>query len=439
MAEIPFQNTFLIEIRLARTKWRIKRTTERITSLFPITEFAERHPHVTLFGPFSLKNGISVPLLFKAVEAAAGHFSSIPFLIDGYDMNQGLNGAVIAYRVLPSDLLIDLNSAVSRAVSPLAETVNVWDTDPDRKWFHVTIANRLERKEGSVIYEHLTGQRPIAEKQDRAAQHPFRGNTASAGEGEGSDPQVLPRPPVLDEDGIRISVINGEEILAEYDLLRHRWFSPRALHAASEWRRSLELFRKERGFELVAPQYSRRREVFVISDLHLSHANIIRYCSRPFPHDAAGEMDRVLIRNWNYTVRAGDRVYHLGDLCHRPPDRGRPDYIRRLNGSITLVAGNQDPQGGPSRQAEYLTWEGIPFTLVHDPADAPPVPGTWVIHGHHHNNDLATYPFISFLHRRINVSAEVVRYRPVSLTGLASIIREYPARPAVNRILLREN
>ena len=40
--------------------------------------------------------------------------------------------------------------------------------------------------------------------------------------------------------------------------------------------------------------------LFFTSDLHLGHANIIRYCDRPFAN--VGEMDAELIRRWNETV-----------------------------------------------------------------------------------------------------------------------------------------
>jgi len=433
MAAIRSEDTFLIEIRLARTKWRIKRTTEKITGLFSIGEFAECHPHVTLFGPFTLCAGVNIPQLKKAVETAAAPYPTIPFMMDGYAMNQGLNGAVLAYRVVPSDSLISLNRSVSAAIGPLAETVNTWDVDPRYKWFHVTIANRLDREEGARIFARLTGQQDVQEtanvvpEQDR----PVDGDTDNPA-------AALPRPPVLDEDGIRISVIRGEEILAEYDLARHRWFRTKTHSAAKEWQRSLRRFRTERGFELRRNARPKTRGIFVISDLHLGHANIIRYCSRPFPHNAVEEMDKVLIRNWNFTVADRDTVYHLGDLSYKSRRRDPPGYRRLLNGTVTCIAGNHDQNGACSLpRMERTAWDGIPFTLVHDPDDAVPVPGGWVIHGHYHNNDLARYPFMNFRNRRINVSAEVVGYRPVSLRELAGLIRSHAGVPDHDAIYLR--
>jgi hypothetical protein len=71
-----------------------------------------------------------------------------------------------------------------------------------------------------------------------------------------------------------------------------------------------------------------------------------------------------------------------------------------------------------------LTCDGIRFLLVHDPADAPADFDGWVIHGHHHNNDLRAFPFIDIAGKRVNVSAEVLGYAPVSLREICRIIRE---------------
>ena len=45
-------DTYLIEIRLAMTKWRIRETISDAGRLFAIEGFLEHHPHVTLFWTF---------------------------------------------------------------------------------------------------------------------------------------------------------------------------------------------------------------------------------------------------------------------------------------------------------------------------------------------------------------------------------------------------
>ena len=80
-------------------------------------------------------------------------------------------------------------------------------------------------------------------------------------------------------------------------------------------------------------------KVFVISDTHFGHANIIKYCNRPFRDTT--EMDEAMIKNWNETVSNNDVVLHLGDF-----GLGSKEYIasivKRLNGKKILIMGNHD-------------------------------------------------------------------------------------------------
>lgn len=76
--------------------------------------------------------------------------------------------------------------------------------------------------------------------------------------------------------------------------------------------------------------------IYFTSDTHLGHANIIKYCNRPF--DNVQEMDRVIIENWNSVVSQDDWVYHLGDFSMGDPIH----YARQLNGRIILLLGNHD-------------------------------------------------------------------------------------------------
>jgi len=80
-------------------------------------------------------------------------------------------------------------------------------------------------------------------------------------------------------------------------------------------------------------------KTFFVSDTHFGHANIIKFCNRPF--DNVDEMDREMIRRWNAVVPENGIVWHLGDI-----GKGNPYYLRsvieRLNGTKKLILGNHD-------------------------------------------------------------------------------------------------
>jgi calcineurin-like phosphoesterase family protein len=75
------------------------------------------------------------------------------------------------------------------------------------------------------------------------------------------------------------------------------------------------------------------------SDLHLGHANIIRYCHRPFADVA--EMDDALRYNWASRVAADDLVYVLGDVSFHGADWTQ-HLVEKLPGKKVLIAGNHD-------------------------------------------------------------------------------------------------
>lgn len=51
---------------------------------------------------------------------------------------------------------------------------------------------------------------------------------------------------------------------------------------------------------------------YFTADLHFGHSNIIRLAKRPFSD--VEEMDKVLVRNWNSTVKQEDEIYIIGDF-----------------------------------------------------------------------------------------------------------------------------
>lgn len=90
---------------------------------------------------------------------------------------------------------------------------------------------------------------------------------------------------------------------------------------------------KEQKFEFSA------KNTFFTSDTHFGHANIIRFCNRPFRN--VEEMNEALIENWNLVVSEDDTVFHLGDFAFGGSNVWK-SIIPRLNGHINLIIGNHD-------------------------------------------------------------------------------------------------
>ncbi len=86
-------------------------------------------------------------------------------------------------------------------------------------------------------------------------------------------------------------------------------------------------------------------------DTHFGHANIIKYCNRPFKDSV--EMNETIISNWNKVVKRDDLVYHLGDFCFGKTDAEFDIYFKRLNGLIVFIKGNHDRLAWKNRHKFY--------------------------------------------------------------------------------------
>jgi len=158
--------------------------------------------------------------------------------------------------------------------------------------------------------------------------------------------------------------------------------------------------------------------VFLISDTHFGHANIIRYCGRPF--SSVEEMDRALIQNWNDAVGPEDVVIHLGDFALGSPGRIQ-EYLEALNGKIIFIQGNHDSHlemvVGPLLPKVVIPLIDPPLDLRLQHFPGIPAPGEAVIHGHIHDKAPLFDPRIY----RMNVSVEATGYRPVPLREIIEL------------------
>jgi len=173
--------------------------------------------------------------------------------------------------------------------------------------------------------------------------------------------------------------------------------------------------------------------IYLISDLHLDHKNIMRYCDRLF--SSVEEMNRTIIDNWNEVVGEDDFVYLVGDLAFGRRRSKMRYWLKQLNGNVILILGNHDKGYLDSivhADKCVLFYKGKKFLLIHDPKMVNSW-DDWVIHGHEHNNAPEKYPFMNGKNRTINVSVELINYTPISLDFLVDRMEDVVYWKAIDK------
>ncbi len=165
--------------------------------------------------------------------------------------------------------------------------------------------------------------------------------------------------------------------------------------------------------------------IYFTGDHHFGHANIIKYCNRPFKD--TNQMERVIVTRYRSVVGMDDTVYFLGDLTLWSPEykASLRRVVDQLPGTKILILGNHDKFNPftylelgfqsvhTSLEVEIFIDElgetgSITNTLVHDPAVTNIDPGRNWICGHVHN-------LFKKVKNIVNVSVEPWEYYPVSL------------------------
>jgi len=178
-------------------------------------------------------------------------------------------------------------------------------------------------------------------------------------------------------------------------------------------------------------------ELFVTSDTHFGHFNIIRYTNRPFT--SLEEMDKELIRRWNSRVKPQDTVIHLGDFCFKNSPGGKEGegttnksshYRDMLNGEIIVLRGNHDNNNSTKSHITSLELEfgKRMFWLTHRPQDYNS-DYRYNLVGHVHDkwlhkkyeSSLACQPKSGYVHL-INVGVDQHNFHPIKMTEVLRII-----------------
>ncbi len=151
--------------------------------------------------------------------------------------------------------------------------------------------------------------------------------------------------------------------------------------------------------------------VFFISDLHLGHKSILKFCPARGGEDVDGH-SKWIVNQWNSVVSKGDVTYVLGDLCF---DGSHLKYVRELRGQKILLLGNHDKFSN-SKYAQYCNnirgfQKKYGFWLSHPPIHPAELRGRRNIHGHVHQHSIPD-------ERYINVCVDALDGVPVSLDEL---------------------
>jgi len=391
-----------IDLLLGPAEWRVKDRIRECAEAYGFARDGSEALSLTVLGPLS---GVAGPdRLESAVERAAEGFSHLPFLLDGWG-RAGENGShVIGYAVRPSPALVEFRHRLVRDVhgAPM----------PGGRGWLLPASPPLSRWMQAAVWQDLGQRTRFAERLGCALF--CRGRAAA---------RYRVRPVHIPAEGLRIRIMCGNRVRSMFDLPSGDWLSTREAGDPARMQETLRQFRIASGRERTASAVPEGREVYVIGDLHLGHANIIRFCGRPFPPDGTEEMDEVLIANWNRTVGQGDHVLFLGDLTYNRTGAALRRYTERLNGRITFIRGNHDGAIRHAKDRLLVETDGVRFLLLHNPRLAPRDFDGWIMHGHTHNNDLRTHPFIDFGSRRVNVSADVIGFCPLPLSSITALIR----------------
>ena len=162
-------------------------------------------------------------------------------------------------------------------------------------------------------------------------------------------------------------------------------------------------------------------EIFLISDTHFGHANVLtfKHDGKPLrPFGSLTEMHVEMIDRWNSVVTPQDKVYHLGDVAF---SKEGLKLLHMLNGKKRLVRGNHDLFKTSAYLEHFQEIYGVRHIdgiwMTHVPMHPDCLNEKRVninVHGHLHANKIND-------DRYVNVSVECVNYTPVSIDEIRSL------------------
>lgn len=167
--------------------------------------------------------------------------------------------------------------------------------------------------------------------------------------------------------------------------------------------------------------------IFLTSDQHFKHNNIIKYCNRPYTNTHF--MDKDIIDKYNQVVKEDDICFHLGDLTMENNPDIITSYLNKLNGHKHLILGNHDRLkpfqyvdcGYDSVHTSMMLGDKV--YMAHDPSTAAALPkGSVLYHGHVHGlyNQIVSLTDVVLF----NVGVDVRGMYPIKLDDTLEIINQ---------------
>jgi len=193
------------------------------------------------------------------------------------------------------------------------------------------------------------------------------------------------------------------------------------------------------------------------SDLHLGHANILKYAGRTLfmtkedldiynslidkseeeqrkfiiSQQSLRNMDKTLIRNINERVKKDDILFHIGDFCFRNTIGGKKGegslnrakyYEKQIKCKAIFLAGNHDKNNGLKTPIQRIVVKlgGKIINLVHDPKYADvDYEINFTGHVHQHWSFKRIRKGFSYTDC-INVGVDVNNFYPVNISEILS-------------------
>ncbi|MGD8799649.1 MAG: hypothetical protein PVJ44_14050 [Desulfobacterales bacterium] len=161
---------------------------------------------------------------------------------------------------------------------------------------------------------------------------------------------------------------------------------------------------------------------FFTADEHFGHANMIKYCNRPFT--SVDEMDAGIIQRHNEIVGPKDVVIHAGDftLSKKP---FAENYIRQLNGTHIFLKGSHDYWMKKSATAIWeREMEGFYVVVCHFAMRVWPRShyNSWQLYGHSHGK-------LTPIGKQWDIGVDNNDFYPVSFNKVREIMQNRPDNP----------